>query len=382
MDLNRDKTKTEVSSVKKITAHTVLKKTELCRRIKSFDKKITAHTVLKNVFFSAIMSEIIYRGQILMSIKILGAGAYVPEKVVTNDDLSKLVETSDEWISQRVGVKERRVSVTETAADFAVKAAEAALKSANVKACDIDLIVGASVSADTLCPTVAGWVQKEIGASCPAFDVNSACSGFLFALDTAVSYIVRGVAKTALVIGSERLSKIIDWSDRNTCVIFGDGAGAFVVTAGDNYLASKLCTIGGDEVIEIPSYGGTSPFFEGEIKKPYIFMDGQETFKFAVNRIVDDIKYVTEKAGLTLDDIDYIVPHQANIRIIEYASKRLKVPMEKFFVNLDKYGNTSSASVPLAFAELAQSGKLKKGDKVAMCAFGGGLSSAACVIEW
>jgi len=317
-----------------------------------------------------------------MSIKILGTGAYVPEKVVTNDDLAKLVETSDEWISQRVGVKERRVSVNETAADFAVKAAKKAMDSANIEASEIDLIVGASISQETLCPTVAGWVQREIGASCPAFDVNSACSGFLFALDTAVSYILRGTAKTALVVGSERLSKIVDWSDRNTCVIFGEGAGVFVVTKGENYLSSKLMTMGGNEVIEIPSFGGSSPFYEGEKKHPYIFMDGQETFKFAVNRIVEDIKEVVEKAGLTLDDISYIVPHQANIRIIEYASKRLKMPKEKFFVNIDKYGNTSSASVPIAFSELAESGNLQKGDKIVMCAFGGGLSSAACVVEW
>lgn len=317
-----------------------------------------------------------------MSIKILGTGLYVPEKVVTNEDLAKLVETSDEWISQRVGVKERRVSVNETAADFAVKAAKKAIETAGIEASEIDLIVGASISAETLCPTVAAWVQREIGTSCPAFDVNSACSGFLFALDTAVSYILRGTAKTALVIGSERLSKIVDWSDRNTCVIFGDGAGAFVVTKGENYLSSKLMTMGGNEVIEIPSFGGSSPFYEGEIKHPYIFMDGQETFKFAVNRIVEDIKEVVEKAGLTLEDISYIVPHQANIRIIEYASKRLKMPKEKFFVNIDKYGNTSSASVPIAFSELAESGKLQKGDKIVMCAFGGGLSSAACVVEW
>ena len=317
-----------------------------------------------------------------MSIKILGTGAYVPEMVVTNDDLSKMVETNDEWIIQRVGVKERHVSVDETAADMAAKAAKEALLSANVKAEELDLIIAATISSETLCPTVAGLVQKEIGANCPAFDVNSACSGFLFALDTAVSYIARGSYKKVLVLGAERLSKIVDWTDRGTCVIFGDGAGAFVIEPGDGYLSSMLYTSGGNEVIEIPSSSGSSPFYKGEQKHPYIFMDGQETFKFAVSKIVDDIKKVTNQAGLELSDIDYIVTHQANIRIMEYAAKRLKMPMDKFVVDIDKYGNTSSASVAIAFDELAKSGKLKKGDKIVMSAFGGGLSSAACVIEW
>lgn len=317
-----------------------------------------------------------------MSIRILGTGAYVPEKIVTNDDLAQMVETNDEWIVQRVGVKQRHISVDETAADLAAKAAASALLSAGISGEEIDLIICATISSETVCPTVAGIVQKRIGAKCPAFDVNSACSGFLFALDTAVSFIQRGGYKKVLVIGAERLSKLIDWTDRGTCVIFGDGAGAFVIEPGDGYLSSMLYTSGGDEVIEIPSFPGSSPFYKGEEKKPYIFMDGQETFKFAVSKIVEDIKSVTEKAGLTLSDIDYIVTHQANIRIIEYAAKRLKMPMEKFVVDIDKYGNTSSASVAIAFDELARSGKLKRGDKIVMSAFGGGLSSAACVIEW
>lgn len=317
-----------------------------------------------------------------MAIKILGTGSYVPEKIITNDDLTKIVDTNDEWIIQRVGVKERHVSVDETAADFAVEAAKRALESANITAGEIDLIIAATISSETVCPTVAGTVQKRIGADCPGFDINSACSGFLFALDTAVSYIARKTVKNVLVIGSERLSKIVDWTDRGTCVIFGDGAGAFVVGPGDGYLSSKLYTDGGGEVIEIPAYHGSSPFYKGEAKKPYIFMDGQETFKFAVNKIVEDIKDVTEKAGLTLEEIDYVVTHQANIRIIDYAAKRLKLPKEKFVVDIEKYGNTSSASVAIAFDELHKYGKLKRGDKIVMSAFGGGLSSAACVIEW
>lgn len=317
-----------------------------------------------------------------MAIKVLGTGAYVPDKIVTNDDLATMVDTSDEWIMQRVGVSERRVSVDETAADFAVYAAKDAIKNSGINPEDLDLIIAATISSDNMCPTVAGTVQKEIGASCPAFDLNSACSGFLFALDTAVSFLSRGGYNNILVIGSERLSKIVDWSDRSTCVIFGDGAGAFIITKGDGYLSSKLYTRGDDEVIRIPSYGGDSPFYTRNKPAPYIFMDGQETFKFAVNKIVNDIKDAVAKAGLTLDDIDHIVTHQANIRIIEFASKRLKVPMDKFFVNIHKYGNTSSASVPIATAELDASGKLKEGDIVVMSAFGGGLSSAVCVLKW
>jgi 3-oxoacyl-[acyl-carrier-protein] synthase-3 len=317
-----------------------------------------------------------------MAIKFLGTGFYVPERAVTNDELSEMVETSDEWIMQRVGVSRRRVSTYETASDFAFYAAKSALESANITAEDLDLIIAATISSDTVCPTVAGTVQSRIGAKCPAFDINSACSGFLFALDTAVSFITRGTAKNVLVIGAERLSKLIDWTDRSTCVIFGDGAGAAVVTSGDGYLASTLYTSGGNQVIEIPAYVGASPFYKGEEKKPFVFMDGQETFKFAVSKIVNDIKYVTEKAGLSLSDIDHVVTHQANIRIIDYASKRLGIPREKFFVDIEKYGNTSAASVPIALAELNSSGLLKRGETVVLSAFGGGLSSAACIIKW
>jgi len=317
-----------------------------------------------------------------MSIKFLGTGSYVPENVVTNDDLAKLVDTSDEWIVQRVGISQRHISTSETAADFAIKAAKNALENAGISADEIDLIVAATVSSDFACPTVAGSVQKAIGATCPAFDINSACSGFLFALDTVVSYIMRGGIRNALVIAAERMSRIVDWTDRSTCVIFGDGAGAVVVAPGEGYLASRLFTAGGDEVISIPNHAGNSPFFKGEEKKPVVFMDGQETFKFAVSKMSDDVKYVVSQAGLTMDDVDHIVPHQANIRIIDFASKRLKVPKDKFVVNIEKYGNTSAASVPMALDELNRSGKLKRGDKLVMTAFGGGLSGAACIIEW
>lgn len=317
-----------------------------------------------------------------MSFNITGTGSYVPQHIVTNDEMSSLVETSDEWITKRVGVSERRISVNETAADFAYYAAQSALENSGTKPCELDLIIAATISGETLCPTVAGLVQKRLGATCPAFDLNSACSGFLFALDTADCFIARGNINKVLVIGAERLSKIVDWSDRGTCVIFGDGAGAAVIEKGDKYLSSKLYTNGGNEVIEIPSFTGTSPFYKGEEKKPYIFMNGQETFKFAVNVMTEDIKEVVSSAGFTLDDIKYFIPHQANIRIIQFASKKLGVPIERFFVNIDKFGNTSAASIPIALDQLNETGNIKSGDLLVLSAFGGGLSSAASVIRW
>ena len=317
-----------------------------------------------------------------MSIEIIGTGGYVPEKIITNDDLSQMVETSDEWITQRVGVKERHVSVDETTADLAVKAARQALEAAGIRPEQLGLIITATVTGDMLCPSTAALVQAAIGAHCPAFDISSACSGFLFALDTAAAFIARGGIEYALVIGAERLSRVLNWQDRSTCVIFGDGAGAAVVKPGASYLCSKLFTSGNDSVLSIHAGKGNSPFYTREEPPYQVVMNGQETFKFAVRRIVDDLKQICEQAGITPEQLDYIVPHQANSRIIDLAARKLGVPMEKFMLNIDRFGNTSSASVPISFNELVRSGRLKKGDLIALCAFGGGLSSAACIIRW
>ncbi len=317
-----------------------------------------------------------------MSFKIIGTGSYFPEKILTNDDLAGMVDTSDEWITQRVGVKERHISTNESAADMGFRAAQRALEMSGISAEELDLIIAASITGDTICPTVAGSVQAMLGAKCPAFDVNSACSGFMFALETVAGFFARGTVKKALVIGAERMSKLVDWTDRNTCVIFGDGAGAAVLESGDGYAASKIMTFGEDTVIKIPSGTNNSHFYTKEMDPNRIHMDGQETFKFAVNAIADGIKEATEMAGITIEDIDYIVPHQANIRIIQLASKRLKIPMEKFFVNIERCGNTSAASVPMALDELNRSGVLHEGSIVAMTAFGGGLSNAVCIIKW
>ena len=319
-----------------------------------------------------------------MNFKITGTGSYAPDNTVTNDDLATYLDTSDEWITQRVGVRTRRVSTGETAADFAVKAAQKALEMSGIGANDLDLIIAASITSDLACPTVAGIVQSKIGATCPSFDVNSACSGFLFALDTAAGFFARGTAKKALVIGAERVSKILDWTDRSTAVIFGDGAGAAVLEASeDGYLASTLYTQGGDDVIRIPNTHGTSPYFKPITEDtPYIYMNGQETFKFAVNVMCRDVKIVLDKANLKIDDIKYFVPHQANMRILRFAEKKLKIAPDKIFANLDHTGNTSAASVPIALDELNRTGKLKQGDLVLLSAFGGGLSSAACILRW
>ena len=321
-----------------------------------------------------------------MGFRFLGTGSAAPARILTNDDLSAMVETSDEWITTRVGVRERRIAVEETTASLAAEAARRALEQSGVSPEELDLILCATITADDVCPTAAGAVQEALGASCPAFDISSACSGFLFALETAAGFFARGTVKKALVIGAERISKILDWSDRSTCVIFGDGAGAAVLGASeeDSYLVSELHTAGGSDVIHIPAYQGQSPFRkvpEGE-RPPVIFMAGQETFKFAVNAMVNHIRSMAEKIGKTPEELDFVVPHQANTRIIDFAAKKLNLPPEKFIVTIQNYGNTAAASVPTALDEANRSGRIKRGDLVAMVAFGGGLSSAGAIVRW
>ena len=328
-----------------------------------------------------LINQQVGKGKVV-SFRIIGTGSYLPSKIVTNDDLALTLDTSDEWIKQRVGISQRHISTDESAADMGYKAALRALEMGGVSPDELDLIIAASITGDTICPTVAGLVQKKLGAKCVSFDINSACSGFLFALDTAAGFFERGKAKKALVIGSERMSKILDWDDRSTCVIFGDGAGAVLLEAGDGYVSSKLTTEGEDDVIKIPSGVNNSPFYEKEVEKGKVFMDGQETFKFAVNTITKEITEIAEENDISLDEIKYIVPHQANIRIIQYASKRLHIPGEKFCVNIDRCGNTSAASIPIVLDELCRMNKLKEGDFVILSAFGGGLSSATTLIKW
>ncbi len=297
-----------------------------------------------------------------MSFQILGTGSFAPEKVLTNEDLSHMVETSDEWITKRVGVKQRHVCTTETATDMGVEAARRALENSGVKPEELDMIIAATISADTISPGLAGMVQNRLGAgSCPCFDINVACPGFLYALDVADGFFARGRVKKVLVVSSERMSGLIDWADRSTCVIFGDGAGAAVLGEGDGYLSSVLTTKGGEDVISIPTKWDNSPFYENPLKK----------------------NVVNEEAGITGEQVKAVIPHQANYRIINEARRRLpEIAPEKFLINIDRYGNTSSASEPILLDEANRQGLLQRGDYVVLTAFGGGLSTAACVVRW
>lgn len=318
-----------------------------------------------------------------MSFRIIGTGMYVPPKAVTNDDLSQIVETSDEWISKRVGVKERRISENEFTSEMGLKAAQSALEDSGIKVEELDAIFAATVSGETSSPSMSCMIQHGLGATCMALDINAACSAFLFLLETAAAFFaLHKNFKKILVVGAERMSGILDFTDRGTCVIFGDGAGAAVLERGENYLDSVITVKGGDDVIKIPHSIGNSPYFDREQDKPFVHMQGQETFKYAVTAISQDITTLLKNNNLTIDDIAWIVPHQANKRIIDFAAKRLGISNSKFFCNIEKYGNTSSASVPIALHELAKSGNLNRGDKIILCAFGGGLSNVACLIEW
>ena len=315
-----------------------------------------------------------------MSFRILGTGSRLPSRTVKNCELSQFLETSDEWISQRVGIRERRVCTTETTAELAHKAAEAALEMSGVKPEELDMIICATVSADNAAPSLACTLQSMIGAVCPSMDINAACSGFIYALETAAAFFARS-AKKILVVGAERLTNLVDWTDRGTAVIFGDGAGAMVLGEGTEYLSSKLYARGNEAVLSIPAVAGSSPYYENEQQDSYIRMNGQETFKFAVKAMCTDLTEVVESAGLTMEEITWIIPHQANARIIDASVKRLGIPPEKCLKNIDKIGNTSAASVPILADELFRSGKLRDGDYIAMCSFGAGLTSAACVIK-
>ena len=319
-----------------------------------------------------------------MSFRILGTGSFAPEKVLTNEDLSRMVDTSDEWITKRVGVKQRHVCTTETTTDMGVEAARRALESSGVKPEELDMIIAASITADTISPGLAGMVQNRLGAgSCPCFDINAACPGFVFALDVAAGFFARKKVRKVLVVSAERMSGMIDWTDRSTCVIFGDGAGAAVLGEGDSYLTSVLTTKGGEDVISIPTKWDNSPFFEKELRKNVLYMQGQETYKFAVTSMVRDIRQVLEEAGVSPEEVKAVIPHQANYRIINEARLRLpEIAPEKFLINIDRYGNTSSASEPILLDEANRQGLLQPGDYVVLSAFGGGLSTGCCLLRW
>lgn len=317
--------------------------------------------------------------------KIVGTGSFLPERITANDDLAKIVDTNDEWISSRTGIKERRISIKDTTTDMAVKAAMAALEDAGMKAEELDMIITATLSADNATPSTACQVQGAIGATrAVCFDLNAACSGFLFSLATAQAYMKAGMAQHVLVIGVETLSKLVDWSDRSTCVLFGDGAGAAVVSKNED---SKMKLVMGSDgargnVLTCGAQKLHNCYYEGEQKIDPVAMNGQEVFRFAVKTVPKCVKEVLEMAGRTVEEIDYYLLHQANMRIIESVAKRLKAPLEKFPMNLSRCGNTSSASIPILLDEVKKQGRLKQGDKVVLCGFGGGLTWGAIYLEW
>jgi 3-oxoacyl-[acyl-carrier-protein] synthase-3 len=320
--------------------------------------------------------------------RVLGTGSYVPEKVLTNHELESLVETSDVWISSRTGIRERRVAVEESTSDMASRAAKAALKSAGVSAKDIDLIVVGTVTPEMAFPSTACAVQAQLGvrAGAAAFDVSAACSGFLYALDVADKYLKTGSAKKALVIGVDRFSPLLDWKDRSTCVLFGDGAGAVVLSAEKGARGVLSCHIHSDgkhwDMLYCRTGWQPSPFEKKDAEPAVLKMNGNETFKIAVRTMGQAIKEVLEDTGIDPKDITLLVPHQANMRIINATRERLGLPEDRVFTNLDKYGNTSAGSIPLALDEAARQGRVKDGDIVLFVAFGGGLTWASAAIKW
>ncbi|RFC52413.1 MAG: 3-oxoacyl-[acyl-carrier-protein] synthase-3 [Verrucomicrobia bacterium] len=326
--------------------------------------------------------------------KIAGTGSYVPERVLTNADLEKLVETTDEWITSRTGIKERRIAAEgEATGDLATKAALRAMEAAGVTAEEIDLIIVGTISPDTFFPSTACHVQRNLGAvKAVAFDVSAACAGFLYAMQIARQFINGGTRKTALIIGADKLSGMVNWQDRNTCVLFGDGAGAAILTAkepndGDpsGVLSSVMASDGRlTDILSVPGGGSAIPITpeNADQRLNTIHMQGREVFKAAVKYTLEACEQVIERAGLKAEDIALIIPHQANVRIVDAIRERLGLPPERAFLNLQKYGNTSGAAVAIALDEAVRSGVVKKGDNILLVAFGAGFAWSASVIRW
>ncbi|NGU52821.1 ketoacyl-ACP synthase III [Clostridium perfringens] len=319
--------------------------------------------------------------------KIIGFGLYTPKNLVENERLQEFLETSDEWIRSRTGIERRYISLDENTSDLAVEASKKALNQAGLSAEEIDLIIVATVTPDNFTPSTACIVQDKLGAkNAWAFDINAACTGFIYALKLGQSLIRSGEAKNALIIGAETLSKALNWEDRGSCVLFGDGAGAIVLTSTEEDCGIKCVNVKSDgskgDSLVIQGLPLNSPFKDGrEVSKNYINMNGREIFKFATKVMEESIVEILEKENIKIEDISAIIPHQANLRIIDYVVKRLGIPREKFVTNLQNYGNTSGASIPIALCESINEGNLKKGDNIIMVGFGGGLTWGAALIK-
>ena len=327
-----------------------------------------------------------------VSTVILGTGSYAPERILTNDDLAHMVETSDEWIRTRSGIRERRIAAAnESTSDMGVKAAQRALDDAGVKVSEIDLLAVATVTPDMPMPAAACFIQNKLGIATTAacFDLNAACSGFVYALDTVCAMVASGRYKKALIIGVEKLSAVVDWQDRTTCVLFGDGAGAAVVGASPDrdrgLIGTRLGSYGdGADLLCIPRGGSSAPSTPESIaaRDHCIRMKGKEVFKLAVRGMDEAARDILEQHHLRADQISLVIPHQANLRIIEAISQYLELPMDRFFVNVDRYGNTSAASIPIALDEARRAGRIKPGDLTLLVAFGAGLTYGSALIRW
>ncbi len=317
-----------------------------------------------------------------MSFSLLSTGRALPATILTNDALCRFVDTDDEWIRSRTGIEQRYVCIDETLTDLAAEAGRKALASANVAPGELDLILCATISGDYITPSLACTVQKALGATCPSFDVNAACSGFLYALDVADGYFARGKVKRVLVIAAEAMSRLLDWRDRSTCVLFGDGAGAAVLGPGDGLRALSLTAKGDADVLCVPAVRGNLPGRAAPVAESYVQMKGQEVFKFAVNAMCRGLRGAIKQAGLTEEQIDWVLPHQANLRIIDYAKSKLNILPERFCINVNRFANPSAACIPILLDECNEQGIFKKGDLLAMCAFGAGLTSASAVLRW
>ncbi len=324
------------------------------------------------------------------SVRLTGWGRYAPAQVLTNADLERMVDTSDDWIVTRTGIRERRVAgALETTASMGAVAGLRAIRTAGLEADDIDLIIVATLTPDYWMPSTAALVKEAIGNTrAPAFDVAAACSGFVYGYATASAYITSGLATNVLVIGSEVLTRFLDYTDRSTCILFGDGAGAVVLSASDEPTAPVGIELTTDPqgayMIWLPAGGSKVPASRETITRGQhkVRMEGKETYRFATRTLASTGLAAVGKAGWTQDDVDLIIPHQANIRIIEAVAKGLDLPMDRFFVNVDRYGNTSAASVPIALAEAVNSGRVRQGDKLVFIAFGAGFTSGAVALEW
>lgn len=318
-----------------------------------------------------------------MSFYIAGTGSVLPEKVVSNDDLAQFLDTSDEWIYTRTGIRRRHVLTHERLDDLAIASAKQALADAGVSGAEVDLILCATMRGDTYTPSLACTVGEAVGSRAPAFDLNAACVGVLYAMEIADSFISSGKAETVLIVSAEAMSKLVDWADRSTCVLFGDGTGAMVVKKGKGRLAGVLCSDPDSHVIRMPNFEGmNSPYNQTAQEKLAMYMDGGEVYKFAVNAMGRRIEEACARAGLAPADIDWYLPHQANVRIIDASLKKYHIPKEKVLLNIAECGNMSATSVMVLLDEYAKKGTFRRGDKLLLVAFGGGLTSGAVIVEW